>query len=185
MQVSDYVAVFSVILSLAAIVVSVIVAISQQAVARRERLLPFIEMLDEFHTPEFKALLAYVTNNLATDLPQPSIGYRPLDVETRRKLRPLTSYFNEVGVLVANKAIPAELVSGMMGGSIAESWSVLAPYIYARRLDRGNDPNYYAYYEHLAACIRELGPQRLESKLGLKRLPPAGLTTGLGNSSHS
>jgi hypothetical protein len=178
-QASDYIAAISVVLSLVAVVVSVIVARSQHAVARRERLLPFIEMLDEFHTPEFKALLGYVTDNLASELPQPSDGYRPLDIERRRKLRPLTSYFNEVGVLVANKAIPIELVSGMMGGSISGSWSVLAPYIYARRRDRGNDPNYYAYYEHLAACVRELGPQRLESKLGLKRLPPDSVNSRL------
>lgn len=173
-QSSDYIATASGILSLIAIVVSVIVARSQMAVARREQLLPFIrEVLDEFHEPEFKTLLGYVTGDLATDCPQPPDGYRPLDEATRQKLRPLTSYFNEVGVLVANNVVSAELVSGLMGGSIVESWDALAPYIYARRHDRGDDPNYYAYYEHLAACMQKLGPDRLEAKLGLKRLPPA------------
>lgn len=173
MDASTVIAAISAAVSLVAIIVSSLVARSQIKVARQQQLLPFIsEMLNEFHKPAFKELLSYVTDQLELDLPQPEKAFRSLDVETRRKLRPLTSYFNEVGLLVADRAISARMVAGMMGGSIAESWQVLAPYIYARRMERDNDPNYYAYFEHLAACIADLDPVRLAEELNLKKLPP-------------
>lgn len=173
LQFSDYLALISGALSLFAIIVSCLVAHSQNALTRREQLFPFVtEILDEFHRSEFKRLLAYVKEDLAHERPPSSDGDAALTPADHDKLRPLMSYFNEVGLLVANGAIPAKLVASIMGGSVAASWKVLAPHIYARRVQRGDDPNYYAYYEHLAARMKEIGPQRLEGQLKLKKLPP-------------
>jgi hypothetical protein len=175
---SDWISIASGALALLAIVVSGFVARSQNVLARRDQLFPFItEMLDDYNTDEFKAILAYVREDFRGEHPlTPDGSGAALTPDDRTRLRPMMSFLNEVGLLMANKAIKSTLISSIMGGSVAESWGVLAPHNYARRIERGNDPNYFAYYEHLAAEMKKLGPQRLEGRLRLKRLQPASPT---------
>ncbi len=154
--------------------VSVVVARSQHSLARKDQLFPLVGgLLDEFRDADFKKRLAYIEESLATDSPPDSSGEFRLSAAARAQVGPVMGYFNNIGLLVANDAVPVRLASAIMGGSVINAWTALAPYVYAERLRRGGDPNYYGYFEHLAASIAEVGPERLERLLQLKKLPPA------------
>ncbi len=129
-------------------------------------------MFVEFRSFEFKDRLTYVQTMLDYDSPALRDGSLQLSNESIRA-RPIMSYFNNVGLLVYHGTITEEAASSIMGGSVVSAWKALAPYVYAERRRRGDDPNYYGYFEHLAASIVEIGPDKLDAKLELKKLPPA------------
>jgi hypothetical protein len=174
MATSDVIATASGALALVAIVVSVLVARSQSALAHREHLLPVVsDLLRDFLTPEFKINRVYIERTLRDDNPHTTHGLRGLSPEALACARPVIAYFNNVGLLVVNETVSAQLVSSVMGGSVVNAWRVLGPYIYAERILRGGDPNYYGYFEHLAVVVNEIGPRRLEEMLKLRKWPPA------------
>jgi len=173
MGTSDVIAAASGLLSLIAIVVSVLVARSQSQLSRREQLLPVVsEILREAVTPEFRANRNFIVERLATDHPQPADGMRGLPPEASARVRHVMSYLNNVGLLVANESVSAQLVSSVMGGSVINVWTAVAPYVYAERVLRGEDPNYYGYLEDLAVTVHEIGPDELATKLKLRKWPP-------------
>lgn len=74
---------------------------------------------------------------------------------------PLTHLVDNIGLLVAERLVPAELVAGYMGTSILDLWERLAPHIYADREVRraeGADPGYQFYFEHLAETMKKWIP---------------------------
>jgi len=84
----------------------------------------------------------------------------------------VTTYFNSVGLLVYHGAMDAETVASIMGGSLINAWRSLAGYVYDERAERGDDPNYYGYFEHVAALVHDIGPQKLARALELRKFPP-------------
>ena len=159
MDSSDLTAAGSALLALVAIVVSLFVARSQNSLARREQLFPVVgELLSEFRASEFKRRLVYIETQLSLDCPPDTRGSYTMTHSAFETIRPAMSYFNNIGLLVFHKTVAPETVSSLMGGSIVNAWQVLAPYIYSERHRRGDDPNYYGYFEHLAVVVRELGP---------------------------
>ncbi|MEO6700293.1 MAG: hypothetical protein ABI140_08170 [Jatrophihabitantaceae bacterium] len=173
MGTSDVISAGSGLLSLVAIVVSVLVARSQSQLARREQLLPVVsEILREAVAPEFRANRNFIVDQLAVDHPQHFDGMRGLPPDASNRARHVMSYMNNVGLLVANESISAQLVSSVMGGSVVNVWAAVAPYVYAERVLRGDDPNYYGYLEHLAVTVHEIGPDKLATELKLRKWPP-------------
>ncbi|MBT0995470.1 hypothetical protein KIN34_14380 [Cellulomonas sp. DKR-3] len=194
MDQSDIVAAVSAALSLAAILISSLFARQQIVQARRDQLFPVMtHLLGEFRSTEFKANLYAVEHDLANGATVDSEGRPQLRDAERARAVQVMSFFNYIGALVANGSVSLTLVSSLMGGSIENAWRATGPYIYADRERRNGDDVYYAYFEHLAAEISNIGPTKLHARLvargrfrgmrrlslergdgakGLKRLPP-------------
>jgi hypothetical protein len=170
MSASDIIALASAGLALA---VSVVVAFRQEILTRRAQLLAVTqEVMTEFRSADFKDRLTYVQRTLAGDSPARDEHGPVLSDQSWLKARPVMSYFNAVGLLVFHGTVSAEVVASVMGGSLMSAWKELAPYVYAQRSRRGGDPNYYGYFEHVAALVAEIGPARLDERLRLRKLPP-------------
>lgn len=174
MELSDVIAGVAAALALVSIVVSLYVAYRQNELTRRSQFVPIVAGLlqDEFRSADFKRRTDFIETELRATCPPNPDGTLSLTDDARNMVRPVMSYFNNVGLLLANGAVSAELVSSIMGGTVANTWRELGPFIYAERSRRGGDPNYYGYFEHLAASVREIGPEKLDQRLGLKKLPP-------------
>lgn len=80
----------------------------------------------------------------------------------------LSHLLDNIGMLVAEDLVPAELVAGYMGNSVIDLWEKLGPSIEAerkRRRERGESDAYQVYFEHLAVVMREVDPDRVRAKL--------------------
>ena len=161
----------SLVVSLLALVVSAGVAIRQLARLRHSNLLPVaLDLFREFRTAEFREHLRYLRDDLWEQSPPGGLGVVDLSDEARGHLAPVSGYFNNMGVLVANGVVDAELVQSFMGGSIMVAWSRVAPYVEVER-QRRSDPNYALFFEHLAALCIRTPPGELNRRLRLERVP--------------
>ena len=145
----------SLVVSILALVVSGGVAVRQLTRLRHSNMLPVaVDLFREFRTPEFRAAMRYLTGTLWSEHPPgDDVGVLDLPDDVRARVVPVVSYFNNVGVLVANDVIDDATVRGFMSGSVLRAWDRTAPYIRVERSRRA-DPTYNAYFEHLAArCI--------------------------------
>jgi hypothetical protein len=157
--------------SLVAIAVSSIIALRQVKIMQHSNLLPvMIDMFREFRAPEFKKHMDYIGESLWKEAPHESFGTSNLPEPARLHVTPVASFFNTVGVLVANEVITDLTVASYMGGSTIRAWSRLAPYIRNERTRR-HDENYYLFFEHLAFLVSENPPSRLNARLKLRTMP--------------
>lgn len=178
MDVPNVIASASGVLALVAIFVSLAVARSQSNLSRREHVLAVAsDLLSEIREPEARRQINYIRQQLQGAAPMNADGTWSLPPDVYETVRPTMTYFNTVGLLVAHGNVSAEIVSSVMGRSILETWTELAPYVYAERARRGNDSYYYGYYEHIAALVVQLNPEELDRTLSLRRLPPSASPT--------
>ena len=133
-----------------------------------------IDMFREFRAPQFKEHMDYIGNRLWQEASPKSFGTANLPETVRSHAVPVLSFFNTVGVLVANGVISDLTVASYMGGSIIRAWSRLAPYIRNER-KRRQDENYYLFFEHLAYLVSENPPSKLNARLKLKSMPESSL----------
>ncbi|GAA2589594.1 hypothetical protein GCM10010435_80250 [Winogradskya consettensis] len=150
------------ILSLSSLVVSILalavsggVAVRQLVRMRHSNMLPVaLDLFREFRTGQFRDNMRYIVEDLWTEHPPgDDTGILDLPDNDRARVIPVVSYFNNVGVLVANGVVDETVVRGFMGQSVLRAWDRAAPYLRAERLHRA-DPSYNAFFEHLAArCI--------------------------------
>ena len=156
-----------------ALVASIALIYSVRA-ARRQNVLPvFLQLIREFREPSFKAHIDYVLTKLDREIADSGIGIKSLPNKAREHVLPVQYYFNLLGQLRHSRFISAVEISSTMGGSVLETWQVLAPYAYAERAISGDEP-YLGFYEDLAAQMASLGPTVLKRKLKLRTLPPGG-----------
>jgi hypothetical protein len=101
-----------------AIITSTTIALRQSRLTHHANLLPILtEIFDEFRASEFKQHMAYVTGELWRQHPPGAIGFDDLSDSARRHAGTVTSYFNTVGILVANRIISDLLVASYTGRS--------------------------------------------------------------------
>jgi hypothetical protein len=158
----------SLLVSVLALLVSSLVAWRQLGIMRQSNLLPVtLDMFGEFRTPAFRISMRYLTERLWEDHPPADdLDMLGLPDDVREKIVPVVSYFNNVGLLVANGLIDERTVQSFMGSSVLRAWTRVSPYIRVERDKRG-DPDYNGYFEHLAARCRQWPPK----PLGLQRVP--------------
>ncbi|GAA2523345.1 DUF4760 domain-containing protein [Winogradskya humida] len=145
----------SLVVSILALAVSGGVAVRQLVRMRHSNMLPVaLDLFREFRTPHFRDNMRYIVEDLWTEHPPgDDTGILDLPDDDRARVVPVVSYFNNVGVLVANGVVDASTVRSFMGGSVLRAWDRAAPYLRTERRHRA-DPSYNAYFEHLAArCI--------------------------------
>lgn len=163
--------VLSIVLSGLALAISALVAARQLRLARHTNLLPvMIDMFREFRGREFKEQLGYIEERLWEDCPPQDTGTVDLPEAAKERVVSVASFFNTVGLLVAHGVIGKVIPASYMGGSVLRAWSRLAPYIQTERVRRG-DPNYYCFFEHLAAVADATSPDQLAGLLKLRKMP--------------
>jgi hypothetical protein len=161
----------SLVVAVLALLVSAGVAVRQLARLRHSNLLPVaLDLFREFRTPEFREHMRYLQDELWDRCPPGDVAIGELGDEARAHVAPVAGYFNNVGVLVANGVVEAELVQSFMGGSILRAWSRTAPYVEVERRRR-QDPFYSSFFEHLAALCIRTPPAELHGRLHLERVP--------------
>jgi len=155
----------------AALSVSIAALASQLRAAKHAALLTILgNMLTRFRSAEFQAARSYLENDFQRDFPPTPSGDYPFPSEAREKVRPCTSFYQDFGLLLTEGAIQPAMVSATFGQSARTAWRILGPYVVAERVRRdGEDPSYYAYFEHLVAVVEDWPPPRLMAKLRLRK----------------
>ncbi|WP_305784128.1 DUF4760 domain-containing protein [Symbioplanes lichenis] len=153
----------SLVVAALALFVSAGVAWRQLNYMRHGTMLPVaLDMFAEFRTPEFRGYMRYLTEDLQREHPPGDEGILSLPDDVRAQVVPAVSYFNNLGLLVAQGVVDPAIVRGFMNHSVLRAWDRAAPYIRVERARR-NDPGYNQYFEHLAAvCLRPAKPPKLD-----------------------
>jgi hypothetical protein len=150
---------------------STAVAVRQSRIMHHNNLLPvLIEMFGEFRSADFRERMRYIQEELWDEFPPDSSGTSDLPPAIRDRVAGVTSFFNSLGVLVANGVVDELVPSAYMGGSILRTWLKFSPYVYNERALR-NDENYYLFFENLAFTVHLTPPPKLNKRLNLKTMP--------------
>jgi hypothetical protein len=163
---------FSIILSIIAVITSVVSAVivyKQTHVLKQTNMLPIvIDMFKEFRSPEFKHHQEYIYNQLTQECDPQKTGYTKLPEAARIHVIVVSHFFDNLGLLVASGIVSEDLVLSFLGGPVISTWNLLEPYIYQERKWRNGI--YQDHFEHLAA-LSLLNPQsKIMEKLNLLRV---------------
>jgi len=166
MQPSD---ILSLVISIIALATSLFVAYKQIMLAKHSNSFPVtIDMFREFRSLEFKQHLYYVLFKFPS-INQPDKGIHGLPEETRNHVLEVCHFFDNLGVMVANKAVDEKLIISFLGGTALKTWEIIYPYIMAERAGRENGL-YQEFFEHLIFVIKKNPPEKVIKKMSLKRL---------------
>src|SRR4030042_1540200 len=147
----------SIIVSITALIVSLIVAIKQIGIATQQNSLPVIvTMFQEWCTKEHREHREYIINKLTTEN-SAEVGYQNLTPEAKNHVLTVSHFIDNLAVLVSNNIINEKLVISFLGESILTIWNILEPYIETERKVRGRD--YQEYFEDLVCRIKKTGPK--------------------------
>jgi hypothetical protein len=161
----------SLVFSVLAITTSTVLALRQSRLMHQANLLLVLtDLFDQFRASEFKRHMAYLDEKLWSAQPPATTTMETLIDEARAHVGPVSSFFNTVGLLVANRVIDGVLVVSYMGGSIRRAWRRLEPYIRNER-ERINDPLWNGFFENLAVLAIENPPEKLNARLRLRKMP--------------
>lgn len=167
-----------ILVSTVAIAVSVTSALIQRNSAKQARLLSaFNDSLTPFYDEAFRRHMRYIRNELVGPADGAG-GRRHLTPDDKDHTAPVSTFFNTMGVLLVNGIVPSHVLASIMGRSVLDAWDRIGPYIHDERTERGGDPNYFAYFEHLAAVVADNPPERLAALLKLRTREPGCATAG-------
>ncbi|MCX4976245.1 hypothetical protein [Streptomyces sp. NBC_00620] len=162
------------VLSITAVVVSVLVSIRQLTLARHSNTLPVvIDLFREHRGDDLTDARAFVYRELDTfDLSQ---GLSGLPEDKQNLVRDLAWFYDNVGALVTHSVVDVEPVSGYLGGSVILMWEKMEPLIQAERARRNpsleNSQRWQVYFENLYHLVRETPPTKARSSAKRWRLP--------------
>jgi hypothetical protein len=94
-------------------------------------------------------------------------GASPMD-QIRGDVIDLMHLLDNLGMLVSERLVSAELVAGYMGDSVIALWDKLGPSIEAdrkRRREAGESDAFQEYFEYLARTMRDVDPAKVRAKL--------------------
>lgn len=160
------------VFALAALLISVIalaLAAWQIHVVRGANHLPVV--LDAFKAsrcPEWFEAQEYILNRLSREHAA-GCAWRDLPQQARDQVNTIGLFYDDLGKLIAHQVISGDLVIGSYGDSIVYLWDVLAPYVYA---ERAHVPDFWVYFEDLAARTAKTSTRAVYAKLRLRKRPP-------------
>lgn len=158
------------VISLAALVISMLLTLRQLRLANSENHLPVVlDTFKETRVPAWFEAQEYVLNELAKDH-KPDCGYRGLPEQARSRATVVGTFYDDLGKLVAHGMIEQNLVIGSYGTNIVRLWDALAPYVYTERRKHGL--NFWIYFEDLAARTAATHPSVVYADLRLRSRPP-------------
>ena len=169
----------TVVFNLAAIAFSLLAIASSAATALRQsrlmeysNLLPVVvDLFDRYRAPEFKRHLEQVATQLWDKYPPETTRFNDLPQEVRSHASSVVTFFNLVGILVANGIVSDLIVASYMRVPIVRAWAQLGPYIRNERRYRQDD--WYPFFEHLAYIMSQYSTEKINARLKLKRMPIA------------
>jgi hypothetical protein len=166
----------TVLVSVAALVVSSLIAARQVRLAAGGNHLPVVlEAFQQTRSPAWLEAQEYVLNDLAAH--PADHGHRGLPEHVRRHTTTIGLFYDDLGKTVAHGMIDQRLVIGGYGTTIVRLWDALAPYVYAER--RLHGLHFWVYFEDLAVRTAATTPEAVYRALGLRSRPP-GVTNDAG-----
>lgn len=151
------------VVSLAALVVSAIVGVRQIRLSDGGNQLPVVlDAFRESRGPGWLPAHEYVLNTLPVQH-SPEHGYRGLPDDARAHADTVGLFYDDLGKLIAHGVIDKNLVIGAYGPTIVRLWDALAPVVYAERRLYGL--HFWIYFEHLAVLTAQADMNRVYRKL--------------------
>ncbi|MET9670046.1 hypothetical protein ABZY19_32585 [Streptomyces sp. NPDC006475] len=151
------------ILSIAALVVSVLFSYRRDTLARHANTLPvLVDFFSQHRSDRLADARDFVYKEMSTyDLSQ---GLAGLPEERRTQVRELAWFYDNLGALVTHKVVDIKPVSGYLGVSVVLTWEKLEPLIKAERAARtpsGVDPErWQVYFENLYLLVKRTPPAK-------------------------
>ncbi|WP_405723149.1 hypothetical protein OG607_14085 [Streptomyces sp. NBC_01537] len=157
----------SLFLSILAVALSGYLAYRQALAAHGANLIPIIfTAFREWRQDDFARTQSYILHELST-AHDPAGGYAGIPEPLRRDIDHVTIFYDDLGKLVAYKAVDPKVVISTFGLTIVRVWDVLRPYIYREREIRGTQ--FMALFEDLACRAKDEPPSLLHRRLGLRK----------------
>jgi hypothetical protein len=166
----------TVCLSMLALAVSGGVALRQDLIGRRQLTLVYAQLAAEFRDREFVRAVHFVRDDLRNVVQDPAVRPKELPVEVQDPLGRVSVFFDQLGQLVAYRAVEEKLVLSLVGAWIDQTWRAVEPHVKAERQARLDEmargaaisADYLVFYEDLVARVRARPPQQLTGRLGLR-----------------
>lgn len=147
----------AVVLSLASLTISAVLANRQYLAMQRTNQLPvFVELTQEFRSDDFQVAEGYVLLRLHEEQPI-SMGISGLPDEARIAATRMLTFYSTFGALMVFRMASEAIIVGMFGFRANRTWIALEPYIEREREIRG-DPEYVTMFEHVVARTRQMWP---------------------------
>lgn len=157
-------------IALAGVVFTVMFSSRQVRIARLQNLSPVVlDAFAEARTAEWFVARDWILNNLpsSTILPEHGVSRQPEDA--RWNMRRVGFFYDNLGVFVANRIVPEDLIIGFFGVGLMEVWQRMEPYIRAEA--RRRNMRYMCYFEDLVVRTAERTPAAVYEQLKLRRVP--------------
>ncbi|WP_131803738.1 hypothetical protein [Pseudofrankia sp. BMG5.36] len=156
----------AVVISLAALLASVLTARQQSRFSHGANIIPIIvEAFRETRQPEFTEARLYIYGRLSLEH-DPASGILALPPDIVQYIQLVGIFYDDLGKLVAHKIIDGDLVIGSYGTGVTQTWAVLKPYIENERVRCRT--NTFVYFEDLAIRISEREPADVYKRLGMR-----------------
>ena len=144
-------------ISVAALIVSGVLAVRQSSMMRHGNEMPvLVDLMQELRSPEFQKSADYLIHTLAADN-DPSLGCSNLPQDARLAVGTVSMFFTSLGALVAHDIADEAIVVTLFGFRANRAWTILEPYIHREREIRG-DPFYAVPFEDLVCRVRDGWP---------------------------
>jgi hypothetical protein len=173
MSASDILSVVSLVISLVSLLTAARLAVRQSALMRHANELPiFIELTQEFRSPDFQHAEEYVLRKLATEH-SPDLGISNLPEDAKVAVSTVLTFFSTFGAYIAFGLADEKIVISIFGYRANRAWVALEPYILGERKLR-NDDYHAGYFEDLICRVRDNWPPLVKYKLEVRRLDDEG-----------
>jgi len=167
----------SLTISLVAICVSGYLPRRQANYSRSQVVVNFVSFFTEARGADFIEDVRYVCTDLLADSTQ-VVAVSQLPAEVRGRIYRVANYFDQLGLLVAARALDAEIVIGLLGNWLDQCWRVLEPFIIQERnlraesMGRGESVSagYLEYFEDLVVRTRRNPPGVVQARLRLHKV---------------
>ncbi|MEV6192134.1 hypothetical protein AB0M19_06990 [Streptomyces sp. NPDC051920] len=151
---SENLNVVSLVVSLVAVLISVVSARQQASDTRRSNLLLFVSEMDKTsRSPAFLESKDWILNSLADH--DPALGVTGLPRPAREHIYLVGGFYQQLGALVVTGVIDEDAAVAMHYHGIKVTWRALDPYVRAERERREamGGGGFYGSFEHLAVYV--------------------------------
>ncbi|WP_158886838.1 DUF4760 domain-containing protein [Amycolatopsis anabasis] len=171
----------STLLSLVALIASSVLAYRQAMAARSQAMINFSMVLARVNSAEFLKNIDYIRGDFPGRFDS-NVPVSELPLEARDKIVAVVNYFDQLGVLVAFRALDQEIVIGYMGNWLDQVWEILECHILgernkrfiSKRRNESISSGYLKYFDHLVWLARADPPEKIQRRQKLRSVVELG-----------